>query len=73
LEDSVRLPDYLRLDFSTSIRTVYDTWQWRAFLEVWNLTNHQNIETYVYNSDYTQSQPLYEFPILPYLGFEVTF
>jgi hypothetical protein len=72
-ENSARLPDYFRVDFSTSLRTVYDTWQWRVFLEVWNLTDQQNIETYAYNSDYTQYQPVYEFPLLPYLGLEAGF
>ncbi len=72
-EDSARLPNYMRLDFSTSLNTVYPTWQLRLFLEVWNVTNNQNIETYAYNANYSQTQPLTEFPLLPYLGFEVSF
>ena len=72
-EDSARLLDYMRLDFSTSFKTVYPTWSWRVFLEGWNITNYQNVETYSYNSNYTESEALTEFPILPYLGFEVTF
>jgi len=73
LENSARMPDYLRLDFSTSFKTVYDTWQWRIYLEVWNVTNHDNVLTYTYNNDLSQSQSVGEFPLLPYLGFEAIF
>ena len=72
-EYSLRYPDYFRLDFSTSLTTVYDTWQWKAFLEIWNATATNNVLTYAYNSDYSQKQPIGEFPFLPYLGFEADF
>ncbi len=71
--NSSRLPDYHRLDFSTSLTTVYDTWQWRFYLEILNVYNHPNVFTYDYNSDYTQRRELLQLPFLPYIGFEMKY
>lgn len=71
--NSSRLPDYQRLDFSTSLTTVYNTWQWRVFLEVLNVYDHPNLFAYNYNSDYTQRKELRQLPFLPYIGLEVTY
>ncbi|HEY5037841.1 MAG TPA: hypothetical protein VIJ93_02100, partial [bacterium] len=73
LVNSVRFPDYQRLDLSTSLTTVYNTWQWRFYIEVINMTNNKNVFAYDYNSTYTTRQPLYEFPFLPYIGFEAKY
>jgi outer membrane cobalamin receptor len=72
-ENSARFPDYMRLDLSTSLTTVYDTWQWRVYLEIWNATNNNNVLTYGYNEDFSQSEPIGEFPFLPYLGIEASY
>jgi hypothetical protein len=71
--NSARLPDYQRLDFSTSLTTVYDTWQWRIFLEILNVYDHPNLFAYNYNSDYTQRKDLRQLPFLPYFGFEISY
>ncbi len=71
--DSVRLPDYARVDFSTSFKTVYDTWQWKVYLDIVNLFHAQNVLGYQYNAAYTQKTPVYDLPFLPYLGIEVTY
>lgn len=71
--NSDRLPDYQRLDFSTSLSTVYDTWQWRFYLEIINVYNARNVLAYDYNSDYTQRKEILQLPFLPYIGFEVKF
>jgi hypothetical protein len=71
--DSARLPDYFRVDFSTSIKTVYDTWEWKVYLDVYNLLGAKNVLGYQYNSDYTQATPVQDLPFLPYLGFEVKY
>jgi hypothetical protein len=68
--NSVRLPDYQRMDFSTSLSTVYDTWEWRVFLEILNVYDHPNLFAYNYNSDYSERKELRQLPFLPYLGVE---
>jgi hypothetical protein len=71
--NSARLPDYVRVDFSTSIKTVYDTWEWKIYLDIVNLTGAKNILGYNYNVNYTQTAPVYDLPFLPYLGVEVKY
>jgi len=71
--NSARLPDYVRLDFSTSIKTVYDTWEWKIYLDIVNLTGAKNVLGYNYNVNYTQTTPVYDLPFLPYLGVEVKY
>lgn len=71
--DSSRLPDYFRVDFSTSIKTVYDTWEWKVYLDAYNLLGTKNVLGYEYNADYTQAIAVYDLPFLPYLGFEVKY
>ncbi len=71
--DSARLPDYFRVDFSTSFKTVYDTWEWKVYLDIVNLFHAQNVLGYQYNSNYTQTTAVLDLPFLPYLGVEVTY
>jgi hypothetical protein len=71
--DSARLPDYRRVDFSTSFKTVYDTWEWKVYLDIVNLLGTQNVLGYQYNSSYTQKTAQDDLPFLPYLGIEVTY
>ncbi len=71
--DSARLPDYFRVDFSTSFKTVYDTWEWKVYLDIVNLFHNQNVLGYQYNSSYTQPTAVLDLPFLPYLGVEVTY
>ncbi len=71
--DSARLPAYRRLDFSTSIKTTYDTWEWKVYLDIVNLLGTKNVLGYQYNSTYTQKSERDDLPFLPYLGFEVKY
>lgn len=71
--NSDRLPDYQRLDLSTSLTTTYDTWEWKVTLEVLNVYNHANVLTYDYNSDYSSYKTILQLPFLPYLGFEAKY
>ena len=59
--------------FSTSFKTVYDTWEWKIYLDIVNLLHDQNVLGYQYNSTYTQKTPEYDLPFLPYLGLEVKY
>lgn len=71
--NSARVPDYERLDVSTSFKTVYDTWEWKIYLDVFNFLGNQNVLGYTYNADYTQKYPFKDLPFLPFLGFEAEF
>ena len=72
--NSARYPDYQRLDLSTSLATVYDTWQWRFYIEAINVLNTKNIFAYDYNATYTPPYKSFnEFPFLPYVGLEVKY
>ncbi len=74
--NSVRLPDYERLDLSTSFKTVYDTWEWRLYFDIINVFHNQDVLGYQYNSDYSNySHPsaVLDLPFLPYIGFEAKY
>ncbi len=71
--NSARLPDYGRLDISTSFKTVYDTWEWRVYFDIINVLNSKDVLGYQYNSDYTQESEVLDLPFLPYIGFEAKY
>ncbi len=73
VNNSARLPDYARIDFSTSFKTVYDTWEWRVYLDIVNVFGAKNVLGYQYNVNYTQVTPVLDLPFLPYLGVEVKY
>ncbi len=68
-----RLPLFFSLD-------VRGAWKFRAgpmrgqlILEVLNTTNHENVESRVYSFDRRASQPVLGLPILPSLGFSLSY
>lgn len=65
---SERLPDFLQLDARLDKRIVFDAWTLVVYLDVQNVTNQQNPESYYYNADYSQSAYVTSIPILPTLG-----
>jgi outer membrane cobalamin receptor len=71
--NSARLPDYERLDLSTSLTTLYDTWQWKVYLEIINALNNQDVLGYQYNLNYSQASVVNDLPFLPYIGFEAKY
>jgi len=40
--------------------------------EVMNITNHQNLQGYVYTGHYSQRAPFYKIPRLPFFGLEAS-
>ncbi len=48
---SVKLPDYLRLDFSLGFRRNQKKWNWQVGLEVQNIINRNNVAAYLYNKE----------------------
>ncbi len=71
--NSSRLPDYERLDLSTSLTTVYDTWQWKVYVEIINVLNNQDVLGFQYNADYSKRALVDDLPFLPYIGFEAKY
>lgn len=71
--NSTRLPDYERLDISTSFKTVYDTWEWRVYFDIINVLHNKDVLGYQYNGDYTQESAVLDLPFLPYIGFEAKY
>lgn len=66
--NSDRLPMFHQLDFR-----VDKNWKWKylkaaVYLDIQNIYNHKNPETYQYNYDYSERQYFYGLPIIPSLG-----
>lgn len=68
--NSVRYPDYHRLDVALYSRYYFQTWSMAIFLSVQNVYNRKNVAFYSYNSDGTIDD-INQFLILPVLGVEI--
>jgi hypothetical protein len=71
--NSQRFPSYQRLDLRCDRLFQFDGWSLAAYLEVLNLYNHSNVYDYSYTRDYSQRVTTKQFPLLPSLGFKVSF
>jgi hypothetical protein len=71
--NSIRIPAFYQLDARVAKRFKFggDT-ELEAYLDVQNVTNHQNPEEIVYNFDYTKKSYITGLPILPVLGAKLT-
>jgi outer membrane receptor protein involved in Fe transport len=73
-KNSKRLPDYHRLDIRVDRRFVFKSWNLSIYLDIWNLTNHQNIMRYEYSIDFTQRVPINSmFGLMPMFGLNIEF
>ena len=72
-KNSARLPDYQRLDIRIDHRFVFSTWNFSLYLEVWNLTNHDNITRYEYSADFSEKDPVILFTMMPMIGLATEF
>lgn len=57
-----------QLDLRVDKEWKFDVWSLRAYLDVQNAYNHQNVEGVSYNFNYSQSMQLTGLPIIPSLG-----
>jgi hypothetical protein len=71
--DKGRLPYYQRIDFHLEKKFLAWGMQSRVYITVMNVTNHQNVQGYLYNGDYTSRKAIYMLPRIPLVGFSVTF
>jgi TonB family protein len=67
-KNSIRIPDFWQLDVRFSKRFTFGSNELEVYLDVQNVTNHQNPEEIAYNPDYTQRRYINGLPILPVLG-----
>ena len=70
--NSVRYPDYHRLDIAFSSRFNFTNWNLVIFLSVQNIYNRKNIAYYQYNSDGSVDN-VYQFSLLPVAGIDLEF
>jgi hypothetical protein len=74
-----RLPPYVRLDLSLTFERRYRSWGWRAYLQVYNVGNRENIWYYDCDYDIYDEQIIQRIdqttmlPLLPTIGFAITF
>ena len=70
--NSERLSSYQRLDLRAERKTRWLGLPLTLYGEVLNLTNHQNLQGYIYNSHYSERAPFYMIPRLPFFGLEAS-
>lgn len=74
-KNGYRIPSYLRLDVAYRARIEYDKWTLSPFVEILNLTDHENVLSSEY--DLSTNPPTREevgqLPFLPSIGFTVEF
>ena len=72
-KNSARLPDYHRLDVRVDHRFLFRSWNLDLYVEIWNLTGHENVVRYDYNEDFTQREPFVLFRLMPMIGIAAEF
>jgi hypothetical protein len=67
-KNSIRIPTFWQGDLRASKRWEFAGSRLEAYLDVQNVTNHQNAEEIVYAADYSERRYIRGLPILPVLG-----
>jgi hypothetical protein len=65
---SERKSPFLQLDLRIDKKWIYRTWILSAYLDIQNLTNHQNIESIRYSYDFRERTAVTGIPFLPIFG-----
>lgn len=68
-----RYPDYLRLDVRIDRRFVFNSWNLDVYIELWNLTNHTNVVSYNYSTDFLTTKAMTIFQFMPMIGIAAEF
>jgi TonB family protein len=66
--NSIRIPPFVALDLRVAKRFKFGKTELELYLDVQNVTNHQNPEEIIYNTNYTQKNYITGLPILPVIG-----
>ncbi len=72
-KNSERLPDYFRIDLRADRRFIFKNFNISTFIEVWNLTNHENVINYEYSDDFLKKEPVILFSLMPMIGLSFEF
>lgn len=65
---NVRNTDFFQVDLRVDRRWVFERWILDAYVDILNVTWHDNPEGLNYNYDFTQSVPSFSIPIFPAFG-----
>ncbi|MGN6110584.1 MAG: TonB-dependent receptor domain-containing protein [Kofleriaceae bacterium] len=65
---SQRAPTFRQIDVRVEKQWLYDRWSLGLYLDVINVANFQNVETYEYDYRYRERAAVTSLPILPTLG-----
>jgi hypothetical protein len=71
--NSARIPDYHSLDLRAERLYLYDRWKMYVYYEIMNAYARKNIEGYSYNRDYSEKEPVYGLPMIPFIGVRAEF
>ncbi len=70
---SERLEPFYQLDVRVDKKWIYDKWILSLYLDIQNITNHQNIQQLQYAYNYTSSTKISGLPIIPTFGLKGEF
>jgi len=71
--DKSRLPYYQRLDVHLEKEFSLLGFEGELYITILNITNHRNIQGYLYSSSFTERKAFYMFPRVPYVGIRLKF
>ena len=75
-KNSAYYPDFYKLDVRVDRRFIFPAWTLNVYLELWNITNRENVLYYTYDVDNDGQITRYanaDFPIMPMFGINVKF
>jgi hypothetical protein len=67
-KNSDRYPDFLRIDARIDHRFIFASWNLKAYIDFWNITNHNNIFEYNYYNNFKDKKGFNLFPFMPIFG-----
>lgn len=71
--NSERIPDYHSLNLRVDRLFLFDNCKMHLYLEIMNAYARENISGYDYNEDYSEKEPVYGLPMIPFLGLMAEF
>ena len=71
--NSERLPSFHRLDVRVARHFTIAGAPAETYLEVLNAYNRRNVFALEYNGDYTEQEPVYQLPLIPFIGVSTKF
>jgi len=71
--NSLRHPDYHRLDIRLDKRYVFDGWNMVVFVDIQNVYNRQNVEHLIWDEEQNRVEKIYQWGFLPIAGLKIEF